>query len=62
MKLEGIEQLEDTKYLNMYKLKLINKVGNIKDYFMVSRRKKEELICVTKDHSKCDGSYDTDRL
>ena len=36
MKLEGIEQLEDTKYLNMYKLKLINKVGNIKDYFMVS--------------------------
>lgn len=55
MKLESIEQLEDTKYLNMYKLKLINKVGNIKDYFMVSRRKKEDLICVTKDHSKCDG-------
>lgn len=55
MKLESIEQLENTKYLNMYKLKLINKVGNIKDYFMVSRRKKEDLICVTKDHSKCDG-------
>ena len=55
MKLVNIEQLEGTKYLNMYKLKLINKVGNIKDYFMVSRRKKEDLICVTKDHSKCDG-------
>lgn len=55
MKLVDIEQLEDTKYLNMYKLKLINKVGNVKDYFMVSRRKRENLICVTKDYSKCDG-------
>lgn len=55
MKLIDIEQLTESKYLNMYKLKLINKVGNPKDYYVASRRKKEDLTCVTKDHNRCDG-------
>ena len=55
MKLVDIEQLQDTKYLNMYKLKLINKVGNIKEYFMVSRRKKDKLSCELKNDLQCDG-------
>jgi ADP-ribose pyrophosphatase len=55
MKLLGIEQLTESKYLNMYKLKLINRKGNPKDYFIASRRKKDELTCVTHKHEICDG-------
>lgn len=55
MKLIDIVQLSSSKYLNMYKLKLINRKGNPKDYFVASRRKREELSCVTKKHSRCDG-------
>lgn len=55
MKLLDIEQLTESKYLNMYKLKLINRKGNPKDYFVASRRKKEKLTCFTHDHSICDG-------
>lgn len=55
MKLVDIEQLVDSKFLNMYKLKLINRKGNPKDYFVASRRKKDKLACVTKDHKRCDG-------
>lgn len=55
MKLIDIEQLTENKYLNTYKLKLINKLGNRKDYFIASRRKKEDLTCVTKDYNRCDG-------
>lgn len=55
MKLIDIIQLTDSKFLNMYKLKLINKKGNPKDYYVASRRKKDKLSCVTKDHSVCDG-------
>ena len=55
MKLLDIEQLTSSKYLNMYKLKLINRVGNRKDYYVASRRTKENLTCVTKDHNRCDG-------
>jgi len=55
VKLLDIEQLTESKYLNMYKLKLINKRGNPKDYFVASRRKKEQLTCVTHEHSICDG-------
>ena len=39
----------------MYKLKLINRKGNPKDYFIASRRKKEELTCVTHNNNICDG-------
>lgn len=55
MKLNSIEQMVDTKYLNMYKLKLTNKVGNEKEYFMVSRRKQKDLTCVTNKHNVSDG-------
>lgn len=55
MKLLKVEQLTETKYLNMYKLDIINKVGNPKDYFICSRRKKEDLTCVSKKHTICDG-------
>ena len=55
MKLKGIEQLTNNKFLSMYKLELINKLGNKKDYFVASRRKKEDLTCVTKDYNRCDG-------
>lgn len=55
MKLMDIEELVATKFLNMYKLKLINKVGNRKDYFIASRRKKDNLTCVTHTHNRCDG-------
>ena len=55
MKLIDIIQLTDSKFLNMYKLKLINKKGNPKDYYVASRRKRDKLSCVTKDHTVCDG-------
>lgn len=55
MKVTGIEQLTDGKYLNSYKLKVVNKNGNLKDYYIASRRKKDKLVCVTKDMNVCDG-------
>ena len=41
MKLLNIEKLVESKFLNMYKLKLINRKGNPKDYYVASRRKKK---------------------
>lgn len=55
MKLLNIEKETNNKYLNLYKLELINKVGNHKDYYLASRRSQEQLACVTKNHSICDG-------
>ena len=55
MKLKKITQITDFKYLNLYKLELENKKGRQKDYFVASRRDKDELTCVTKDHEKADG-------
>lgn len=55
MKLLSIEKQTNNKYLNMFKLNLKNKLGNDKAYFVASRREKEELACVTKDHTKADG-------
>ncbi|MBD7913024.1 MULTISPECIES: NUDIX hydrolase [Clostridium] len=55
MKLIDIVQLTNNKFLNMYKLKLINRKGNPKDYFVASRRDRLHLSCVTKDHNVCDG-------
>ena len=55
MKLLKIEKQTNNKYLNLYKLILRNKKDNIKEYFMASRREKEELACVTKNHEKADG-------
>ena len=55
MKLIDIVQLTNCKFLNMYKLKLINKKGKPKDYFVASRRNRDNLSCVTKNHNVCDG-------
>lgn len=55
MKLIDINKESNNKFLNLYTLKLINKVGKPKDYYVASRREKDELSCVTKDHTKPDG-------
>lgn len=55
MKLIDIVELSNNKFLNLYKLKLINRRGVPKDYFLASRRKRDKLSCVTKDHNVCDG-------
>lgn len=55
MKLIDIVQLTTSKFLNMYKLKLITKNGKPKDYFVASRRTIDKLSCKTKNHSICDG-------
>ena len=55
-KLNSITKLTDNKFLNLYETNFTNEVTS-KDfnYFIASRRKQEELACVTKDHSKCDA-------
>lgn len=55
MKLIDIVQLTDSEFLNMYKLELVNKKGKLKDYYVASRRKKDDLTCVTGKHETCDG-------
>lgn len=55
MKLIDIVELSNNKFLNLYKLKLINRRGVPKDYFLASRRKRDKLSCVTKNHNICDG-------
>lgn len=55
MRLIDVVQLTNSEYLNMYKLKLINKKGTPKDYYVASRRKREYLSCNTKKHDVCDG-------
>ena len=55
MKLKKINKITDFKYLNLYKLELENKNGKEKDYFVASRRDKDDLTCVTKEHNKADG-------
>ena len=55
MKLLEIKKQTDNKYLNMYELKLENKKGNLKRYFVASRRDEKDLACKTKDHNRADG-------
>lgn len=55
MKLKDIKKLTDSKFLNLYKLDLENKVGNHKEYFIASRRTEKDLSCLIKDHNKADG-------
>lgn len=55
MKLKKIDKITDFKYLNLYKLELENKNGKQKDYFVASRRDKDSLTCVIKEHNKADG-------
>lgn len=55
MKLTGVKKLTNSKFLNMYKLDLINKNGNKKEYFVASRREEDELAALTKNHNKADA-------
>ncbi|MGL4773279.1 MAG: NUDIX hydrolase [Clostridium sp.] len=55
MRLIDVVQLSSSKFLNMYKLKLITKSGKPKDYFVASRRTIDKLSCKTKKHNICDG-------
>ena len=43
MKLIDIKKETSNKFLNLYTLKLINKVGKRKDYYVASRREENEL-------------------
>ena len=55
MKLNEVIELYASKYLSLYKLKLTNKKGNPKDYFIVSRRDKKNLTCLSEKKDYCDG-------
>lgn len=55
MNLKKINKITDFKYLNLYELELENRKGKQKDYYVASRREKDKLTCVTKEHNKADG-------
>lgn len=55
MTLLDVISLWEGKYINLFKLNLLNRKGNPKDYFIISRRKKKDLICLTKNYDICDG-------
>lgn len=55
MNLLDVVSLWEGKYINLFQLKLLNRKGNPKDYFIISRRKKKDLICLTRNYSVCDG-------
>lgn len=55
--LKNIEQQTNNKFLNMYNLEYHNeKTGKDFNYFVASRKDKDNLIAVTKDHSKADAA------
>lgn len=45
-----VTALTNNKFLNLY-----NVIENNKNYYIASRRKKEELTCITGKHNKCDA-------
>lgn len=54
MSIKNIIQNTSNKFLNLFTLEVDN--GKVEfPYYVASRRKKEELACVTKDHTKCDA-------
>lgn len=55
MNLKKINKITDFKYLNLYELELENRKGKQKDYYVASRREKDKLTCITKEHNKADG-------
>lgn len=55
MNLLDVISLWEGKYINLFKLELLNRKGNPKDYFIISRRKKNDLVCLTKNYDTCDG-------
>lgn len=56
-KLLNIEQQTNNKFLNMYNLEYNNeKTGKNFNYFVASRRDKDNLVAVTGDHGKADAA------
>lgn len=51
----SIKKITDNKFLNMYDITYKTPNGKDRNYYMVSRRKEDELSFVTKDHSKADA-------
>lgn len=56
-KLLNVEQQTNNKFLNMYNLKFHNeKTGKDFNYYVASRRDKDNLVAVTGDHGKADAA------
>ena len=54
--LKNIEQQTNNRFLNMYNLLFHNeKTGHDFNYFVASRKNKEDLVAATKDHTKADA-------
>lgn len=55
-KLKLLEQQTNNNYLNIYKAKYENKEKKTEyDYYIATRRKREEMSCVAKDKNKTDA-------
>lgn len=54
MSIKNIVKNTSNKFLNLFTLEVDNG-KNVFPYYIASRRKKEELACVTKNHNKCDA-------
>lgn len=52
--IKNIIKNTSNKFLNLFSLEVDNGKTTF-PYFIASRRKQEELACVTKDHNKCDA-------
>lgn len=55
-KLKSLEQQTNNRYLNVYKAKYENKEKKTEyDYYIATRRKREDMACVAKDKNKTDA-------
>lgn len=55
-KLKSLEQQTNNRYLNIYKAKYENKEKKTEyDYYIATRRKREDMACVAKDKNKTDA-------
>lgn len=55
MKFIEVKQETKKKFLNLFTLKFKDKNNIIKEYYLASRRNKEDLSCVSKKHNFCDA-------
>ena len=55
MKLISVDKLVDYKFLKMYKLNLVNRKNNPKEYLVASRRDEKDLACKNRNHEKVDA-------
>lgn len=52
-RVKGIMKLQPgNRFLNMYNMAYVTPTGKDRNYYMVSRRKEEDLACMTGDHNK----------